>query len=68
MMFEVTLCVLFTTYACVHRNGTIVGCHEWSDSGVKRHICEVQVLLQVDRMDLSDRCSEYSELRNLAGR
>jgi len=58
----------FATCACVHRNGTFVCCHKWSDSEVKRHTCELQVPMQVDRIDLSDRCSEYGEIRNLAGR
>ena len=62
------MCTYLFVSACVHRDGKIVDCHEWSDSGVKRHICEVQVLLQMDRMDLTVKCNEYGELRNLAGR
>ena len=59
---------LHIRFECFDRDGKIVGCSEWSASGVKRHICELQILVESDREDLARKCTDYGELRNMAGR
>jgi len=51
------------------RDGKIVPCQEWSSSGVKRHICEVQVLItSAGQLDAAQQHHTYGLLRDMAGK
>lgn len=53
------------------RNGKIEPCHEWGATGVKQHICEVQVLIKCfrnlqEKFEKSDH-HQYANLRDICG-